>query len=201
MNTFPSRSSRLLTVVGLLTVSGTTTWAGVFNMPTGLTSLEFVRVGNAGNVYDTRYAFNTAGGVDYEYRIGKYEVTAGQYTEFLNAVAATDAYGLYNVNMDWDANPAMRGCNIRRTGSPGSYLYSVAADWADRPVNYVSFWDAARFTNWLHNGQPTGPQGPGTTEDGAYHHVGDQALFGRNPGARFFIRPRRARQRLPAISS
>jgi formylglycine-generating enzyme required for sulfatase activity len=63
----------------------------------------------------------------------------------------------------------------------------VAADWADRPVNYVSFWDAARFANWLHNGQPTGPQGPGTTEDGAYHHVGDQALFGRNPGATFFI--------------
>ena len=63
----------------------------------------------------------------------------------------------------------------------------MAADWANRPVNYVSFWDAARFANWLHNGQPTGPQGPGTTEGGAYHDVGNQALFGRNAGARFFI--------------
>lgn len=35
------------------------------------------------------------GGVAYTYNIGKYEVTAGQYTEFLNAVAATDTYGLY----------------------------------------------------------------------------------------------------------
>ena len=54
-------------------------------------------------------------------------------------------------------------------------------------MNYVSFWDAARFANWLHNGQPTGPQGPGTTEDGAYHDVGNQTLFGRNAGAKFFI--------------
>ena len=64
----------------------------------------------------------------------------------------------------------------------------MAADWANRPVNYVSFWDAARFANWLHNGQPTGPQGPGTTEDGAYLNVGNQApSFGRNAGATFFI--------------
>ena len=63
----------------------------------------------------------------------------------------------------------------------------MAADWANRPVNYVSFWDAARFANWLHNGQPTGPQGPGTTEGGAYHDVGNQTLFGRNAGAKFFI--------------
>ena len=32
------------------------------------------------------------GAVDYEYQISTYEVTAGQYTEFLNAVAATDTY-------------------------------------------------------------------------------------------------------------
>jgi hypothetical protein len=35
-------------------------------------------------------------------------------------------------------------------------------------VNFVSWGDSARFANWLHNGQPTGLQGPGTTEDGAY---------------------------------
>ena len=79
------------------------------------------------------------------------------------------------------------GANIQRTGSSPNFSYSVAADWANRPVNYVSFWDAARFANWLHNGQPTGAQGPGTTEDGAYHDVGNQTLFGRNAGAKFFI--------------
>jgi len=42
------------------------------------------------------------------------------------------------------------------------------ANRVNRPVNYVSFWDACRFANWLHNGQPTGAQDPTTTEDGAY---------------------------------
>jgi formylglycine-generating enzyme required for sulfatase activity len=43
----------------------------------------------------------------------------------------------------------------------------VVADWADRPVNYVSWGDAARFANWLHNGQPSGAQDLTTTEEGA----------------------------------
>jgi formylglycine-generating enzyme required for sulfatase activity len=113
-------------------------------------------------------------------------VTAGQYTEFLDAVAADDTYGLYNEDMDVDSG-SLGGCNIKRAGDPGSYTYSVRPDWADRPVNYVSFWDAARFANWFHNGQPTGPQGALTTKDGAYHDVGDQVLFGRNPESRYFI--------------
>ena len=36
------------------------------------------------------------GAVDYAYNIGTYEVTNAQYVEFLNAVAKTDGYGLYN---------------------------------------------------------------------------------------------------------
>jgi formylglycine-generating enzyme required for sulfatase activity len=106
--------------------------------------------------------------VDYEFFIGRYEVTAGEYTAFLNAVAATDTYALYHTRMDYDADPPRAGCNIVRHGSSGSYTYSVAPDWADRPVNYVSWGDAARFANWLHNGQPTGAQGLSTTEDGSY---------------------------------
>jgi formylglycine-generating enzyme required for sulfatase activity len=54
-------------------------------------------------------------------------------------------------------------------------------------VNYVSFWDAARFANWIQNGQPTGAQGPGTTEAGAYVNIGNQATFARQAGARFYI--------------
>jgi len=117
--------------------------------------------------------------VDYTYNIGKYEVTAGQYTEFLNKVAATDTYGLYNTSM-WSSS---YGCKIQRSGSSGSYTYSVAGDWANRPVNYVSWGDSARFANWLHNGQPTGAQGLSTTEDGAYFLNGatsDAALLAVN---------------------
>ena len=122
-------------------------------------TIDTVPVGNAGNDPDTRYATPGYGAVASPYNIGKYEVTAGQYTEFLKAVAATDSYGLYNSNMT-----GTYGCQIQRTGSSGNYDYNVAGDWANRPVNYVSFWDATRFANWLHNGQG----GAGTTEYGAY---------------------------------
>ncbi len=151
-------------------------------------TIDLVPVGNPGNGADTEVMFPDEttgyGSVGYEYQIGKYEVTAGQYTEFLNAVADADPNGLYNTNM---GSIPSQGANIQQTGSSGSYSYSVASDWADRPVNYVSFWDAARFANWLHNGQPTGPQGPGTTEDGAYLNIDNQATFARQPGAKFFI--------------
>ena len=37
------------------------------------------------------------------------------------------------------------------------------------PVFDVTWGDAARFCNWLQNGQPTsGTEGTGTTETGAY---------------------------------
>jgi formylglycine-generating enzyme required for sulfatase activity len=141
-------------------------------------TIQTVPVGNLGNTPDTRYETPGYGAVSYSYNIGKYEVTAGQYTEFLNAVAATDTHGLYNSNMWSDAY----GCKIEQSGSSGSYIYSVAGDWADRPVNFVSLWDAARFANWLHNGQ-----GSGDTESGAYINIGDQTTFARQPGALFFI--------------
>lgn len=125
--------------------------------------IETVPVGNPGNAGDSPAGY---GAVAYGYNMGKYEVTAGQYTEFLNAVAASDIHGLYNSSMDTTADP--RGCNIKRIGSPSAYTYSVAADWANRPVNFVSWGDAARFANWMHNGQPSGAQGFSTTEDGSY---------------------------------
>ena len=126
-----------------------------FNSGTQAVTMDWVTVGNAGNVNDgTGY-----GGVSDVYQISTYEVTAGQYTEFLNSVAATDTYALYHVWM-WSSS---WGCKIQQSGSSGSYTYSVASDYANRPVNYVSWYNTLRFTNWLHNGQ-----GTGDTEDGAY---------------------------------
>ena len=127
-------------------------------------NVEVVPVGNLANWDDT----TGCGAVNYAYNIGKYEVTAGQYTEFLNAVATTDTYGLYNTNMSVSCSWG-NGCRIERSDDSGSYTYSVAADWANRPVNNVGWGDAARFANWLHNGQPTGAQDSTTTEDGAYY--------------------------------
>jgi len=135
---------------------------------------DLMPVGNAGNANDPATG-DLYGGVAYDYQIGKYEVTIGQYTEFLNAVAKTDTYSLYSASMG--DNPNIRG--ISQTGTSGAYTYSVigpsgttpvgASSPANRPITYVSWFDSARFANWLANGQPTGAQTSTTTENGAYN--------------------------------
>ena len=141
-----------------------------------LVNYEMVVVGDAGNVNDTRASsFGTFhGAVPYEYRIGKFEVTLGQYTAFLNAVARTDTYGVYRPQMG--DTPAVAG--IARSGIDGAFMYTVigpiglapvGASSADsRPIASVTWFDAARFANWMANGQPSGLQLDSTTEEGAY---------------------------------
>jgi len=151
-----------------------------------LITIPTVPVGNPSNPNDPATG-NLYGGVAKPYVIGTYEVTVGQYTAFLNAVAATDTYGLYDTSMATDLNIA----GIARSGVSGSFSYSVIGS-ANHPVTYVSWGDAARFVNWLHNHQPTGAQGPGTTETGAYTLNGATSLAAlmavtRNAGARWFI--------------
>ena len=158
--------------------------ADVFQMPPPLKSLEFVAVDHPGNAADTTTGL---GAVGYRYQIGKFDVTAAQYVEFLNAVAADDSHGLYYASMSGSIY-----CNIQRAGSPGSYSYSVDSGSANRPVNFVSFGAAARFCNWLTNGQPTGAQDVSTTEDGSYSlndATSDAALLlvTRKAGARYVL--------------
>lgn len=147
--------------------------------------IQMVKVRNAGNEPDQDFGDGQFGAVEYDFRIGKYEVTLEQYAAFLNAVAATDMYGLYNPDMATDLNVA----GILQEGESGSYTYSVIGN-GNRPVTYVSWFDAARFCNWLHNGRPTGPQDETTTEQGAYYlntvTTGDVTII-RNADAKYFI--------------
>ena len=142
--------------------------------------MEWVTVGDPGNAADTRYDEPGFGGVDCVYNIGKYEVTNAQYCEFLNAVAASDPNGLYN--------PSMAGGEggITRSGFSGSYTYHTIGGRAKFPANHMSWYDTLRFANWMHNGQPIGPQGPATTEDGAYD-LSLGASVVRKPGALVFL--------------
>jgi hypothetical protein len=103
-------------------------------------SLEMVPVGNPGNPIDSRTGF---GRVNYNYSISKYEITIQQYATFLNAVAGSDLYGLYNPDMATDL--AIAG--IARSGNSGSYGYSVinpsgsitpgASSPGNRPIAYI----------------------------------------------------------------
>ena len=166
--------------------------ANVFNMGSGQTSLLFVPVGDPGNTADT----TGFGSVGYAYQMGEYDVTVGQYCQFLNAVAKADTYGLYISNMGRDI-PTF---GITQSGSSGDYSYSVTGSYAQGvncPMFDITWGDAARFCNWLQNGQPTYPVGTpgevaGSTETGAYTLNGgvtNAALWEvpRNNGATYFL--------------
>ncbi len=160
MNTLRPRSSHTPALLAFSVLAGVGASAASAQI-TVATSF----VGDAGNTPDPRTGH---GAVSYEYDIGTYEVTSGQYTAFLNAVARTDPFDLYN--QQFMGLPLDLGgtTGIRRSGQSGNYSYTVDAAFANRPVNFVSFYDATRFANWMHNGQPTGLQDASTTEDGAY---------------------------------
>ena len=152
-------------------------------------AMEWVIVGDPGNACENQPSGpgDCFGSVDEPYRIGKFEVTNSQYVEFLNAVAATDTNALYHENM----GVVTRGRGgIPRSGTNGNYTYIVESVREDWPVNWVSFWDAIRFANWMHNGQPTGAQDNTTTEDGAYtisvQGIADNSIT-RNVGATVFL--------------
>lgn len=133
---------------------------------------DFVEVGNIGNQADlTGY-----GAVSYSFKISKYETTVDQYTKFLNAVATTDFYKLYNTSMNSGA--------IIQNGVSNNRSYSVVAGYSQKPISYVSWFDAARYCNWLHNGAVIGA----STETGAYTLNGaTNGIVLKNIGARYWI--------------
>ena len=136
---------------------------------------------NAG--YDVENA--GLGYVGQEYEIGTTEISNLMYARFLNAIAKNDAlYGLYNTYMGTDASGG-----IVRSGSNGNYSYTVKTGFENRPVNFVSVYDAFRYINWLHNGMPAnGIQDSSTTENGAYKLLGaNPRNVVRNAGAKFFL--------------
>lgn len=77
-------------------------------------TISTIPVGNAGNAADRATLF---GAVGYPYRIAKFDVTIGQYTAFLNAVARSDPHGLFNKKMATDLLIA----GVSRSGKSGRF--------------------------------------------------------------------------------
>jgi formylglycine-generating enzyme len=140
---------------------------------------RWIGIGNPHNLPDgTGY-----GAVNYNFHIGKFEVDNEQYTIFLNAVdpSGGNARNLYNGNMGSD----LRGGITKLSSNPSGAKYIVKTNMMDKPVIYVSFFDACRFCNWLHNGQ-----GSGSTETGAYDLTATEPpnlSVTRSPFARYFL--------------
>jgi len=141
-------------------------------------AVDWVEVDDPGNSCDAQ-AQGCFGAVSIPdgHRIGLFEVTNSQYVEFLNAIAASDPNGVYDLAMSGGLG------GIDRFGASPNFVYQIKAGGGPRPVNFVTYASAQRFANWLHNGQPSGAQSASTTEDGAYTFSGPGAGGPRNPGA------------------
>jgi len=139
-------------------------------------------VSDPGNFSDT----TGFGAVGYPYRIGTYDVTNSQYVDFLNAKDpnGTSPLQLYNIYM----SNAVFGGITYNPGAASGNKYTVISGRGDHPVNYATWYDAARFANWVNNGQ-----GSGDTESGAYTLLGGTPTpsnglsIARNPGATVFL--------------
>lgn len=126
---------------------------------TGL-NMKFVPVTDPGNIADSGplyiladnsyslISFNNLGVEDMFYRIGTYEITNSQYIKFLQAVAKVDDRKLYDSRMGTDETGGIQQIVL----GPADYDYSLKANMADKPVNFVSFISAIRYINWMHNG-------------------------------------------------
>jgi hypothetical protein len=124
-------------------------------------------------------------------------ITGNEYCAFLNAVATTsDPCKLYSSEMAKDLSGQFDSKTQRQSTPPhvakiaqnrlldGTFHYdlidpdqevkievpgrSYKIHRGDLPISSINLLDAARFCNWLHNGEPTAPEGPNTTETGAY---------------------------------
>ena len=121
-------------------------------------TIDLVPVGNPATRARSRAGI--FGRVTTSYRIGKTEVTNAQYAEFLNAKAATDSLGLYNTSMGTvqrrrhHAERRVGQLHVCREGHRrGRRPRRTDYTYGDKPVNYVSWYDAIRFANWMNNGQ------------------------------------------------
>jgi formylglycine-generating enzyme required for sulfatase activity len=146
-----------------------------------VSAYDWVTVGDPGNTADTDPAGR--GAVATSFQIMKYEFTNQQYTDFLNSVDAggTNPNSVYNASMGSDA----RGGISFTFGAASGSKYAAKTNMGDKPVNFVTWWDAARVSNWLVNGST----GTSSTETGAYTLNG--ATSGNAPavnsGAAFYV--------------
>jgi formylglycine-generating enzyme required for sulfatase activity len=146
-------------------------------------TIDWVTVGDPGNAADTTGNPNPAGAVAAAFNIMKFEFTNQQYTQFLNTVDpnGTNPNSVYNSSMG--SNP--RGGISFTSGATSGSKYATRSNMGDKPVNYVSWFDAARVSNWLMNGAT----GTSSMETGAYtlNNATSGTAPAVNSGASYYI--------------
>jgi autotransporter-associated beta strand protein len=94
---------------------------------------------------------NNYGNVDHYYSIGKHPVTNCEYVNFLNSVdpEGLNPQNIYDPSMSSSANGGIDffSNNTNRN------KYKVKNNMDSKPVVYVSWFDSARYCNWLSSGK------------------------------------------------
>jgi len=159
--------------------------------------IEFVTVRAPGNPpmlifnFDAPDAYGR-GGVPYEFRIGRYEVTTAQWMEFANVVYAVPT-GTRSPFLA-RSGPAFWGAvnDLAYTGPGRRWKLADLPNAAMMPVFGLSPRECALFCNWLHNGKSgdpasilTGAYDSSTWGMGPQGSMTDQ--IPHLPGARFWI--------------
>jgi formylglycine-generating enzyme len=144
--------------------------------PASAVTFDWSYVGNAGNLADPATGF---GAVSYDYKIATTDVTNRQYAEFLNTKDpnGSNPHGIYNTNM---ANPTYGGIS-RVNSNPVGSKYVLTSAREEHPVNFIDWYDAVRFANWVNNGQGAAAD----TETGAYTLDGNNTI--RSADATVFL--------------
>ena len=115
--------------------------------------IDFVTIGAPNNPayqgLDPQGYVTGRGSVPYEFRIGRTEVTTGQWLEFYNAaLARPDALPWIQTPVFWGAQQ-----DATHTGPGRRYVLRAVADAAMLPTGGVDWRTSAMFCNWLHNGK------------------------------------------------
>lgn len=123
------------------------------------------------------------GGVNYEYKIGRFEVTTSQWVEFFNAAYDRPA----GDRLPFLQPPDHWGATSTAPNTPGGLRWTVPAGREMWGVGDISWRMGAMYANWLHNGKSTDRA---AFLDGAY----DVSTFqtpgewvGHKPDARYWI--------------
>jgi formylglycine-generating enzyme required for sulfatase activity len=162
--------------------------ANAFGVP-----ISYNFVGNPGNTGNPASSPAGRGAVSDVFKMATTETTNAQYVAFLNSVDpnGTNPNSIYNANMGSNVN----GGIVFSAGAGAGGKYSVKAgaptgapvgtSYGSMPVNFVTWFSAARFVNWLNNGATASS----STETGAYtlSNRSSGAIVARNAGAQVFL--------------
>ncbi len=175
--------------------------AGLATTALGVT-IDFKTIGNPGNLGNTTSGTSGPsnpsglGAVSGVFKLATNETTNAQYVAFLNAVDpnGTNPRGIYSASM---ASGVNGGILKSASAAPGAF-YSVKAGgpsgrpsstYSDMPVNFVSWFSAARFVNWLENGAQSGTSAAVSMDSGVYT-LGSATsgnVVARNAGTQYWL--------------